>query len=145
MAKRLKLGQISRQKFWIIKGNTINVQQVQDMKFYQDFFAKVDKSIFLQKMDYRWVSPLLWISKNEGKNIERTLEGISEIAWNYFDWFIFVWWYSKYCRAIPLQNIPGRVEGFCRTKKFCTWKMFNGLDLVCGLRWSCDTWIKRIY
>ncbi len=31
------------------KGNTVNVQQVQDMKFYQDFFAKVDKSIFLQK------------------------------------------------------------------------------------------------
>jgi hypothetical protein len=31
------------------KGNTVNVQQVQNMKFYQDFFAKVDKSIFLQK------------------------------------------------------------------------------------------------
>lgn len=31
------------------KGNTVSVSEVNDMKFYQDFFAKVDKSIFLQK------------------------------------------------------------------------------------------------
>ncbi|MEN6510305.1 MAG: hypothetical protein ABFD00_00525 [Chloroherpetonaceae bacterium] len=31
------------------KGNTVNVAEVRDMKFYQDFYAKVDKSIFLQK------------------------------------------------------------------------------------------------
>lgn len=30
-------------------GNTLDVYTVEDMKFYQDFFAKVDKGIFLQK------------------------------------------------------------------------------------------------
>ena len=31
------------------QGNVMNVYPVEDGKFYQDFFAKVDKSIFLQK------------------------------------------------------------------------------------------------
>ncbi|MEO0203132.1 MAG: hypothetical protein ABIL37_05385 [candidate division WOR-3 bacterium] len=31
------------------KGNIIKVNQIQDSKFYQDFFSKLDKSIFLQK------------------------------------------------------------------------------------------------
>lgn len=30
-------------------GNTTSVRAVDDMKFYQDFFSKVDKGIFLQK------------------------------------------------------------------------------------------------
>jgi hypothetical protein len=31
------------------QGNTVQVFPVEDGKFYQDFFSKVDKSIFLQK------------------------------------------------------------------------------------------------
>jgi hypothetical protein len=31
------------------KGNLLDVKQVEDEKYYQDFFAKVDKGIFLQK------------------------------------------------------------------------------------------------
>ena len=30
-------------------GNTLEVSVVEDGKFYQDFFAKVDKGVFIQK------------------------------------------------------------------------------------------------
>lgn len=30
-------------------GNTVEVYPVEDMKFYQDFFSKVDKGVFIQK------------------------------------------------------------------------------------------------
>lgn len=33
-------------------GNTIEVSVVEDPKFYQDFFAKVDKGIFIQKQGF---------------------------------------------------------------------------------------------
>lgn len=31
------------------KGNIVKVRQIEDAKYYQDFFSKVDKSIFIQK------------------------------------------------------------------------------------------------
>jgi hypothetical protein len=34
------------------KGNTVEVQTVDDPKFYQDFFMKVDKGIFIQKQGF---------------------------------------------------------------------------------------------
>ncbi|MBM2816853.1 MAG: hypothetical protein HW421_3615 [Ignavibacteria bacterium] len=34
------------------KGNTIEVSPVDDAKFYQEFFSKVDKGIFLQKQGF---------------------------------------------------------------------------------------------
>lgn len=34
------------------KGNPTDVRTVDDMKFYQDFFSKVDKGVFLQKQGF---------------------------------------------------------------------------------------------
>jgi hypothetical protein len=34
------------------EGNPVDVYTIQDQKFYQDFFAKVDKGIFLQKSGF---------------------------------------------------------------------------------------------
>ena len=34
------------------QGNTVEVYQVEDPKFYQDFFVKVDKGIFIQKQGF---------------------------------------------------------------------------------------------
>lgn len=34
------------------KGNTVEVFEVDDAKYYQDFFAKVDKGVFLQKQGF---------------------------------------------------------------------------------------------
>jgi hypothetical protein len=31
------------------RGNVIKVGQLEDAKYYQDFFSKVDKGIFIQK------------------------------------------------------------------------------------------------
>jgi hypothetical protein len=31
------------------RGNVVKIQQIQDEQWYQDFFAKVDKGIFIQK------------------------------------------------------------------------------------------------
>jgi len=35
-------------KFYDNKGNVMKIEQIQDAKYYQDFFAKVDKGIFIQ-------------------------------------------------------------------------------------------------
>jgi len=38
-----------QQKIMDNKGAVVDVRQIEDEKFYQDFFAKVDKGIFIQK------------------------------------------------------------------------------------------------
>ncbi len=44
-----KVRAVFRYKSFDNKGNPTRISQIDDMKFYQDFFSKLDKSVFLQK------------------------------------------------------------------------------------------------
>jgi len=44
-----KVRAVFQYKTYDNKGNLVKIKQIDDMKFYQEFFSKVDKSIFLQK------------------------------------------------------------------------------------------------
>ncbi|TAL70309.1 MAG: hypothetical protein EPN82_03110 [Bacteroidetes bacterium] len=49
IGKRSKVRANFQAKILDNKGNTVQVSDVEDPKFYQDFFAKVDKGVFIQK------------------------------------------------------------------------------------------------
>jgi hypothetical protein len=53
MGSRSKVRANFQAKILDNKGNTMEVYSVDDQKFYQDFFSKVDKGIFLQKQGLR--------------------------------------------------------------------------------------------
>ncbi|MEO0144316.1 MAG: hypothetical protein ABIL49_00150 [candidate division WOR-3 bacterium] len=44
-----KVRAVFQRKILDNKGNIVRVEQIQDANFYQEFFSKLDKSIFLQK------------------------------------------------------------------------------------------------
>ncbi|MFA6571760.1 MAG: hypothetical protein WCT77_11070 [Bacteroidota bacterium] len=52
LGKRSKVRANFQAKVLDNKGNVLEVYPVDDAKFYQDFFAKVDKGIFLQKQGF---------------------------------------------------------------------------------------------
>lgn len=52
MGKRCKVRANFQAKILDNNGNPMSVQPVEDPKFYQDFFVKVDKGIFLQKQGF---------------------------------------------------------------------------------------------
>lgn len=52
LGRRCKVRANFQAKTLDTKGNPMSVQAVDDPKFYQDFFAKVDKGIFLQKQGF---------------------------------------------------------------------------------------------
>lgn len=53
MGTRCKVRANFQAKILDNKGNTMEVYSVDDQKFYQDFFSKVDKGVFLQKQGLR--------------------------------------------------------------------------------------------
>jgi hypothetical protein len=52
LGKRSKVRANFQAKILDNLGNAVDVYAVDDMKFYQDFFSKVDKGIFLQKQGF---------------------------------------------------------------------------------------------
>lgn len=52
LGKRCKVRANFQAKILDGKGNPLSVEAVSDPKFYQDFFVKVDKGIFLQKQGF---------------------------------------------------------------------------------------------
>lgn len=52
MGRRCKVRANFQAKILDNNGNPMSVQPVEDPKFYQDFFVKVDKGIFLQKQGF---------------------------------------------------------------------------------------------
>jgi hypothetical protein len=45
----IRVRAVFQQKILDNLGGTVNVQQIEDAKFYQDFFSKVDKGIFIER------------------------------------------------------------------------------------------------
>ncbi len=48
-SSRYKVRAVFQRKVLNNRGEITSIENIDDMKFYQDFFSKLDKSIFLQK------------------------------------------------------------------------------------------------